>query len=232
MPAPCGHSRPIARGPSQPPHGRRRAALLALAALAGGLGAAAARAADPPSPGPRPLLVVGDSLSAEYGLPRGTGWVALLERRLAQRRPPLPVVNASISGETTSGGRTRLPALLDKHRPGIVVIELGGNDALRGLPLAVSEANLREMVRASNASGARTLLLGMRMPPNYGRAYAEQFEAVFRRVADGERVPLVPSFLDAFGDRFEYFQPDRIHPAERAQPLMLDAVWPTLSKLL
>ena len=232
MPAPCGLSQPIAPGLPQPPRSGRRTALLALTALAGGLGAAATRAADPASAEPRPLLVLGDSLSAEYGLPRGTGWVALLERRLAQRRPPLRVVNASISGETTSGGRARLPALLAKHRPGIVVIELGGNDALRGLPLTVSEANLREMVRASNASGARTLLLGMRMPPNYGRAYAEQFEAVFRRVADAERVPLVPSFLDAFGDRFDHFQPDRIHPAERAQPLMLDAVWPTLSKLL
>jgi acyl-CoA thioesterase-1 len=188
-------------------------------------------------PGParaseRPLLVLGDSLSAEYGLPRGSGWVALLETRLAARRPPLRVVNASISGETTAGGRSRLADLLARHAPGIVVLELGGNDALRGLPLGGTEANLREMVRAAKAAGARPLLLGMRMPPNYGRAYGEQFEAVFRRIADSEKVPLVPFFLEAFGEKVEYFQPDRIHPAQKAQPLMLEAVWPTLSKML
>jgi len=180
----------------------------------------------------RPLVVLGDSLSAEYGLPRGSGWVALLEKRLAQRPKAPKVVNASISGETTAGGKTRLPDLLSRHAPAVVVIELGGNDALRGLSLTGTESNLREMVRAAKAAGARPLLLGMRMPPNYGRAYGEQFEAVFRRVADAERVPLVPFFLEAFGENIEYFQPDRIHPTERAQPLMLDAVWPSLSKLL
>lgn len=179
--------------------------------------------------GPGPILILGDSLSAEYGLPRGTGWVALLEKRLGTSRR---VVNASISGETTSGGRTRLPRLLGTHAPDIVVIELGGNDALRGLPLSVSEENLREMVRASKAVGARPLLLGMRMPPNYGRSYGEQFEAVYRRIAASERVPLVPFFLEAFADKVEYFQADRIHPAERAQPLMLDAVLPELSRML
>ncbi len=173
--------------------------------------------------------MLGDSLSAEYGLPRGSGWVALLEKRLGTARR---VVNASISGETTSGGRSRLPRLLGTHSPDIVVIELGGNDALRGLPLSVSEDNLREMVRASQAAGARPLLLGMRMPPNYGRAYGEQFEAVYRRVAASERVPLVPFFLEAFADKVEYFQPDRIHPAERAQPLMLEAVLPELGRML
>ena len=176
-----------------------------------------------------PILILGDSLSAEYGLPRGTGWVALLEKRLGTTRR---VVNASISGETTSGGRSRLPRLLATHSPDIVVIELGGNDALRGLPLSVSEENLREMVKASQAAGARPLLLGMRMPPNYGRSYGEQFEAVYRRIATSERVPLVPFFLEAFADRIEYFQPDRIHPAERAQPLMLDAVLPELTRML
>jgi acyl-CoA thioesterase-1 len=196
--------------------------LVAAGALPG-----AARAADA-----RTLLVLGDSLSAEYGLPRGTGWVALLEKRLADRRASYRIVNASISGETTSGGRTRLPDLLSRHSPAVAVIELGGNDALRGLALGQTEQNLREMVRSAKAAGARPLLLGMRMPPNYGRAYGEQFEAVFRRVADAERVPLVPFFLEAFGEKAEYFQPDRIHPAERAQPLMLDAVWPSLSKLL
>ncbi len=180
----------------------------------------------------RRLLVLGDSLSAEYGLPRGGGWVALLQRRLAERKLAYEVVNASISGETTSGGRARLPDLLARHTPAIAVIELGGNDALRGLPLVGTEQNLRDMVRAAKAAGARPLLLGMQMPPNYGRVYAEQFAAVYRRVADAEKVPLVPFFLDGFGDKIEYFQPDRIHPAEKAQPLMLDNVWPTLSRML
>jgi acyl-CoA thioesterase-1 len=221
----------VARG-SVAPGGRdlssRRAAVAGLA------GAIAVAALPRPALGadPRTLLVLGDSLSAEYGLPRGTGWVALLEKRVADRRPPVRVVNASVSGETTSGGRTRLPDLLARHAPTHVVIELGGNDALRGLPLGGTEQNLREMVRAAKAAGARPLVLGMRMPPNYGRAYGEQFEAVFRRVAEAERVPLVPFFLEAFGEKAEYFQPDRIHPAQKAQPLMLEAVWPTLSKLL
>lgn len=195
--------------------------------LAATTAAAAPGAARPASAGP--ILILGDSLSAEYGLPRGSGWVALLEKRLGESRR---IVNASISGETTSGGRSRLPKLLASHSPDIVVIELGGNDALRGLPLSVSEENLREMVRASHAAGARPLLLGMRMPPNYGRSYGEQFEAVYRRVAQSERVPLVPFFLEAFAEKTEYFQPDRIHPAERAQPLMLEAVLPALTRLL
>jgi acyl-CoA thioesterase-1 len=220
--APGLSARPIAAAPAVA-H-RRRAW---LAALAGALAAPrTSLAAD------RPLLVLGDSLSAEYGLPRGSGWVALLEKRLSARRPPLRVVNASISGETTAGGRSRLAELLARHAPGIVVIELGGNDALRGLALAGTEANLREMVRAAKAAGARPLLLGMRMPPNYGRAYGEQFEAVYRRIAESEKVPLVPFFLEAFGEKVEYFQPDRIHPAQNAQPLMLDAVWPALSRML
>jgi acyl-CoA thioesterase-1 len=221
---------PAAGGPLRPgaDAAPRRATLRALLAAAAAAGVpAGARAA-----AARTLLVLGDSLSAEYGLPRGTGWVALLEQRLADRRPPVRVVNASISGETTAGGRTRLPDLLARHAPGIVVIELGGNDALRGLPLASTEQNLREMVRAAKAAGARPLVLGMRMPPNYGRAYAEQFEALFRRVTEAERVPLVPFFLEAFGEKIDYFQPDRIHPAQKAQPLMLDAVWPALSKLI
>jgi acyl-CoA thioesterase-1 len=222
--APAAGGRPPPGGDAAP----RRATLRALlaAAAAAGLPARASAAAA------RTLLVHGDSLSAEYGLPRGTGWVALLEQRLADRRPPVRVVNASISGETTSGGRTRLPDLLSRHAPAVVVIELGGNDALRGLPLASTEQNLREMVRAAKAAGARPLVLGMRMPPNYGRAYAEQFEALFRRVTEAERVPLVPFFLEAFGEKVDYFQPDRIHPAQKAQPLMLDAVWPALSKLI
>jgi acyl-CoA thioesterase-1 len=183
-------------------------------------------------PTPRKLLVLGDSLSAEYGLTRGTGWVALLSKRLAEKRLPYEVINASISGETTSGGQTRLAQLLERHQPAVVVIELGGNDALRGLPLASTEDNLRTMVKAAKKSGAQPLLLGMMMPPNYGRAYGEQFASSFKRVADGEKVALVPFFLAGIGDRAELFQADRIHPTERAQPLMLDNVWPVLSKLV
>jgi acyl-CoA thioesterase-1 len=206
-----------------------RAAVLAGATLLGAwFPAARADAAD----AARRLLVLGDSLSAEYGMPRGTGWVALLGRRIEERRLGVEVINASISGETTAGGRARLQELLNRHRPAYVVIELGGNDALRGLPMAGTEANLREMVRAAKLAGARPMLLGMQMPPNYGRAYGEQFAAVFSRIAESERVPLVPFFLEGFGDKPEFFQPDRIHPTERAQPLMLDNVWPALQKLL
>jgi acyl-CoA thioesterase I len=178
------------------------------------------------------ILVLGDSLSAEYGLTRGSGWVALLARRIESRKLPYTVVNASISGETTSGGRTRLPALLERHTPKIVVIELGGNDALRGLPIAATEANLREMARAVRQAGARPFILGMMMPPNYGRAYGEQFAAIFKRVADDEKAPLVPFFLEGIGDRLDLFQADRIHPTEAAQPILLDNVWPTLERLL
>jgi len=211
-----------------PAPGRRRAlgALTGLSAIA----IAGPLAAQPA--GNRRLLVLGDSLSAEYGLPRGSGWVALLQKRLADKRQPYEVVNASISGETTAGGRTRLPDLLTRHSPAIVVIELGGNDALRGLALAGTEQNLREKVRLAKAAGARPLLVGMQMPPNYGRTYAEQFAAIFRRVAEAEKIPLVPFFLEGFGDNLEFFQPDRIHPSERAQPLMLENVWPALSKML
>jgi acyl-CoA thioesterase-1 len=183
-------------------------------------------------PSPRKLLVLGDSLSAEYGLSKGSGWVALLGKRLTERRLPYEVINASISGETTAGGQTRLAQLLERHQPAVVVIELGGNDALRGLPLASTEDNLRTMVRAAKKSGAQTLLLGMRMPPNYGRAYGEQFASSFKRVADAEKVALVPFLLAGIGDRVELFQADRIHPTEQAQPMMLENVWPALGKLV
>ncbi len=179
--------------------------------------------------------MVGDSLSAEYGLKRGSGWVALLGQRLNQERIPAQVVNASISGDTTSGGRARLPALLQQHRPTHVVIELGGNDALRGLPLAMTEDNLVQMVKASKASGARVLLLGMQVPPNYGSDYAQRFARVFGSVAMTQRVPLVPFFLKGVADvphAASLFQTDRIHPNEAAHPLMLANVWPELRKLL
>jgi acyl-CoA thioesterase I len=178
------------------------------------------------------LLVLGDSLSAEYGIGRGTGWVSLLSKRLAERGRPWVVVNASVSGETTSGGLTRLPQLLAKHKPAIVLIELGGNDALRGLPLATVEANLRQMVRLSKQAGARPILAGMMMPPNYGRAYAEHFQAIFQRVAEVEKVALVPFLLEGIGENADFFLADRIHPTEAAQPIILENVWPVLVRML
>ncbi len=178
------------------------------------------------------LLVLGDSLSAEYGLARGSGWVSLLERRLAAQGSVFRIVNASISGETTAGGVTRIDGLLRRQRPSIVIIELGGNDALRGLDLTTTEANLRTMARRAREAGARVLLLGMQMPPNYGQAYGEAFARVFVQVAKETDARLVPFFLEDIGDKLEYFQPDRIHPNESAQPLMLERVWPELQQLL
>jgi acyl-CoA thioesterase I len=178
------------------------------------------------------LLVLGDSLSAEYGIGRGTGWVSLMSRRIADENRPYLVVNASISGETTSGGLNRLPDLLARHRPAVVLVELGGNDALRGLPLATVESNLRQMVRLSKAAGARVVIAGMMMPPNYGRAYAEQFAALYGRVAASEKAALVPFLLEGIGEDPGYFLPDRIHPNQAAQPLILENVWPVLSKVL
>ena len=181
------------------------------------------------------LLVVGDSLSAEYGLRRGSGWVALLEQRLAREKVAARVVNASISGDTTAGGRARLAPLLKQHRPAIVVIELGGNDALRGLPLASTEANLRAMAQAAKAAGARVLIAGMQIPPNYGRRYAEDFSEVFAKVARSESAALLPFLLKGVADGPDadaMFQPDRIHPVEAAHPIILANVWPVLRPLL
>lgn len=182
------------------------------------------------------ILVVGDSLSVEYGLPRGSGWVALLEQRLAREKIAARVVNASISGDTTSGGRSRLPALLAQHKPTHVVLELGGNDALRGLPIAMTQDNLAVMTRAAKAAGARVLVAGMQMPPNYGRQYGEQFASMFATVAKNEGVALVPFFLKGVADIEDsverMFQPDRIHPNAAAQPVMLGNVWPVLAPLL
>ena len=182
-----------------------------------------------------PILVVGDSLSAEYGLERGAGWVALLEARLLQKKIAMRVVNASISGDTTSGGRTRLPALLKQYRPAIVVLELGGNDALRGLPLTMTRDNLDAMAKAAKASGAKVVIAGMQLPPNYGRQYGEQFAALFAAVAKAEGTSLVPFLLEgvADGPRADtMFQPDRIHPLAAAHPTILDNVWRVLAPLL
>ena len=185
--------------------------------------------------GRRSILIVGDSLSAEYGLRRGTGWVALLEKRLAIEAPGVVVVNASISGDTTSGGRSRLGALLVLHKPTHVVVELGGNDALRGLPLQMTELNLTAMVQAARKAGARVLLVGMQMPPNYGTQYAAQFAEAFVKVARSNQTALVPFLLKGVADGADptkLFQSDRIHPREEAHPIMLDNVWPELRKLL
>ena len=181
------------------------------------------------------VLVVGDSLSAEYGLKRGSGWVALLEQRLAREKIAARVVNASISGDTTSGGRSRLAPLLQQHRPTHVILELGGNDALRGLPLSMTEANLAAMAQASKAAGARVVIVGMQVPPNYGRKYGEDFAALFAAVARRHGAALVPFLLKdvADGPQAEsLFQSDRIHPTEEAQATLLANVWPTLQPLL
>jgi acyl-CoA thioesterase-1 len=178
------------------------------------------------------LLVLGDSLSAEYGLPRGAGWVTLLSDRLQQNGGDYTVVNASISGETTSGGRTRLPALLKQHRPAVVILQLGANDGLRGLPIPALQDHRGAMIDASRAVGAARLLIGMRMPPNYGRDYSERFHASFEALARKHKVALAPFLLDGFADSLEYFQADRIHPTAAAQPRMLENVWPALRPLL
>jgi acyl-CoA thioesterase I len=212
-------------------HGRRRwlagASLIGLSALCGRPRLRAAYADTPAT-----LLVVGDSLSAEYGLKRGSGWVELLGGRLGKSKRPYQVVNASISGETTAGGRTRIAELLQKYRPAIVIIELGGNDALRGLDLKSTEANLRQMVQLAQKAGSKPLLVGMRLPPNYGRKFGEEFAAIFTEVARADHCALAPYLLEGIGDRLELFQSDQIHPTEQAQAAMLDNVWPELQRLL
>ncbi|WP_255754724.1 arylesterase [Massilia sp. erpn] len=203
----------------------RRCLLLSLASLLLG-GAAHAYSA------PKTVLVLGDSLSAEYGLARGTGWVALLEQRLKSQKLEATLVNASVSGETTSGGRTRLPALLKKHKPDVVVIELGANDGLRGLPVAAAEANLRAMVGDARQAGARVLIVGNRVPPNYGRDYAEKFFAMFGAISKDTKSGLAPFMLDGVADKIELFQPDRLHPLASAHPIILGNIWPHLLPIL
>ncbi|MBA2963181.1 arylesterase [Ramlibacter pinisoli] len=201
-----------------------------IVTLAAALGAGALHAAEPAT-----LLVVGDSLSAEYGLRRGTGWVALLEKRLAEQKLPVKVVNASISGDTTSGGRSRLAPLLAQHRPTHVAIELGANDALRGLPLAMTEDNLSRMTEAAQQAGARVLLVGIQLPPNYGADYGARFAALYEQVARRHKAAVVPFLLKGVADAPDaerLFQADRIHPTEQAQPTILENVWPELRKLL
>lgn len=193
------------------------------------------RAEAPGRARPPLILVVGDSLSAEYGLARGSGWVALLDARLRQQQIAASVVNASISGDTTSGGRTRLPALLKQYRPDIVVLELGANDALRGLPLAMTRANLRAMAAGAKAAGAKVVIAGMRLPPNYGRQYGDEFAGLFAAVARAEGAALVPFLLAGVADAPQaesMFQHDGLHPMAAAHPTILANVWPVLQPLL
>lgn len=178
------------------------------------------------------ILVYGDSLSAAYGLAAPRGWVALLGERLKRERLDYSVANASISGETTAGGLSRFAKVLEREKPSIVVLELGANDGLRGLPVAVMKKNLAAMIQQAHKAGASVLLVGMRMPPNYGEAYTQAFERSFAELAKEHRVALLPFLMEGFADKPDYFQADRIHPAEAAQPLILDSVWRALAPLL
>ena len=209
---------------------RRHFIRSAFAVASGAVFFAPAHATDP-----KTILVVGDSLSAEYGIARGSGWVALLEKKLAAEKIAAKVVNASISGDTTAGGRARLPALLKTHQPAVVVIELGSNDALRGLSLDVTEANLAAMAQAAQQAGAKVLLAGMQMPPNYGAAYGKQFADLFGQVAKANGAALVPFMLKGVADQADapkLFQADRIHPTAEAHPAILATMWPEIQKLL
>ena len=206
--------------------------------LFGALGisnAATPPATQPASKAEPTILVVGDSLSAEYGLKRGQGWVALLEQQLKTEKLTAKVINASISGDTTSGGMSRLAPLLAQHKPSHVIIELGGNDALRGLPISLTTNNLNKMTQAAQKSGAKVLLLGMQVPPNYGGDYGARFADAFTTVAKTNKAAVVPFFLKGVADGAnptEMFQNDRIHPKAEAHPIMLANVWPDLKKLL
>ncbi|WZB75591.1 arylesterase [Achromobacter insuavis] len=179
----------------------------------------------------RTVLVVGDSLAAEYGIKRGTGWVPLLSARLSEQYPKYKVVNASISGDTTSGGVARLPASLRQHEPAVVVLELP-NDALRGLPLNMTEQNLRAMAQAARKAEADVVIVGMQIPPNYGRDYTQRFAQVFPTVAKDENARLVPFLMEGIATNRAMFQADGIHPNEDAQAQLLDNVWPALRPLL
>lgn len=184
-------------------------------------------------PGAAPILVVGDSLSAAHNIPVASGWVSLLEQRLKQQmKAPPAVINASISGETTSGALTRLPGLLQKHSPGVLVIELGGNDALRGLSPAQLQANLEKMILLGQAQGARVLLLGIDVPPNYGPGYRARLRQVYADLAKRHGVALVPFLLEGVALQPQLMQADGLHPTAAAQPKVLDTVWPALKPLL
>lgn len=181
---------------------------------------------------PKTVLVLGDSLSAEYGLARGTGWVALAEQKLKAEKVDATIVNASISGETTSGGRARLAALVKQYRPDALVIELGANDGLRGLPVPAAEANLRAMIELAQQNKARVLLVGMQIPPNYGRDYTQRFTGMYGKLAKELKVPLVPFMLEGVADKPALFQQDRMHPTAQAHPAILANIWPSFVQLV
>lgn len=178
------------------------------------------------------VLVLGDSLSAEYGITRGAGWVTLLEKRLREERIDATIINASVSGETTSGGKARLPNLILQHKPSVVVIELGGNDGLRGLPVSATQSNLRSMIEEALKANAKVLLVGMQIPPNYGRDYTEKFFSIYGKLSREAKIPLVPFLLQGVADQPQLFQADRIHPVAEAQPIMLNNIWPHLKPLI
>lgn len=205
-------------------HARRAAIAIAI-----GLATVAPVRADPNA---SVLLVVGDSLSAGYGIAKGTGWVDLLTARIDAQRLPWRIVNASISGDTTAGGRARLPSLLAQHKPAVVIVELGANDGLRGGNLRSTKDNLDAMIAAVRKSGAKPIVIGMKLPPNYGPAYTREFDALFGEVARANNAALVPFFFAGFAESEEWFQQDRVHPTAAAQSKLLDNVWPVLSPLL
>jgi len=180
----------------------------------------------------RSILVFGDSLSAAYGIAQARGWVALLAERLKRERPDYSVANASISGETSAGGAARIAKALAQHRPAIVILELGANDGLRGLPVAQMTKNLGQIIEQSQEAGARVLVVGMKLPPNYGPDYTHAFESAFGELARRYKTALLPFLLEDFGEKQEFFQPDRIHPTAEAQPLMMERVWTALRPLL
>ena len=178
------------------------------------------------------ILVLGDSLSAGYGIALDQAWPSLLGERLVREGYPYRVVNASISGETTLGGANRIAETLRTHRPAVVILALGANDGLRGASPESMRSNLERIIDAARRAKARVLLVGMRVPPNYGRTYTEKFEATFREVAKSRRVPLVPFLLEGFAGKREYFQSDNMHPAAVAQPVMLETIWKPLLQIL
>jgi acyl-CoA thioesterase-1 len=192
----------------------------------------AAHAATPPETAKPVIMVLGDSISAEYGLPHNTGWVALMRERLASERIDYSVANASISGDTTSGGRARMPELMLRLKPSIVIVELGANDALRGVPLSTTEDNLRTIVEEAQQGHAKVVLVGMYVPPNYGPDYTQKFHGLYEQLSKELHTSLVPFLLAGIADKPEMFQSDQMHPTQQAQPVLLDNVWTTLKPLL
>lgn len=181
---------------------------------------------------PATILVFGDSLSAAYGIAQDHGWASLLDARLKREKPNYSVANASISGETTSGGLSRIKQALEKQKPAITVIELGANDGLRGLPVPSMRKNLDAMIKLAKAAGSRVLLVGVRMPPNYGADYNRAFEAAFADLAKEHKTGLVPFFFEGFAEKREFYQPDNLHPTAAAQPMLLENVWKALKPML